>query len=178
MFAAKAKVFPLHLHPQALQIVEGKRSDFQRDDGMIKPINIKRHSVTVQHQIKDGRGMTLEDFRKKAEEAGEALGRQMWENITAVVTEAVAETGNEVKVKKGNLTQEDLLRMIEAREHNFDEFGNPTGTLVCGSEFADEVKKRMEEWKDDKEFHAKAADITRRKKADFNEREARRRLVG
>jgi hypothetical protein len=122
--------------------------------------------------------MTFDDFFKKAEEAGEAMGKQMWELLTGVITEAVAETGNEVKIKKGNLTQEDMLRMIEAREHNFDEDGNPTGQLVCGSEFAEEVKRRAEEWQDDKEFLAKAVAITQRKRAEFNEREARRRLVG
>lgn len=178
MFAKKNNTFPLELHPQVLRIVEGKDTDFERDDGKIKSFKMKLHSVSVQHQIANDRGMTLEEFRKKADEAGEKLGKDMWESITATITEAVAETGNEVKVKKDNLTQDDVLRMLEMRTHNFDEFGKPQGTLVCGSEFAAEVKQRVEEWKDDKDFHAKAQEIMRRKKAEFDEREARRRLVG
>lgn len=178
MFAKKNDTFPLELHPPILQIVEGKDSDFERDDGKIKSFNIKLHSVSVRHQIENDRGMTLEEFRKKADEAGEGLGKDMWQSITETITQAVAETGNEVKVKKGNLTQDDMLKMLETRAHNFDEFGMPQGRLVCGSEFANEVKQRIEEWKDDKGFHAKAEEIIRRKKAEFNEREARRRLVG
>ena len=178
MFVAKGKIFPVHLHPPVLQIVEGKTSDFQRDDGIIKPLNIKRHSVQVEHRIEDGRGMTFDAFFKKAEETGEALGKEMWETITGAITESVAETGNEIKIKKGSFTQEDMLKMIEVREHNFDEDGNPTGQMVCGSELAKELKYRFEEWKDDKVFLAKVAAITQRKRAEFNEREARRRLVG
>jgi hypothetical protein len=177
MFAAKAKIFPNHLHPAVLPIVEGKQADFERDDGKIKPLNMKRHSVSVRHQIKEGRGMTLDQFRKKADEAGEALGKDMWATISAAINEAAVEIGNEVKIKKGNLTKENMLQMLEVRAYNFDESGNPVGTLVCGPEFADEIKRRVEEWKDDKEFHAKAEEIMRRKKAEFNEREARRRLV-
>lgn len=178
MFSTKAKVFPTHIHPPVLPIIEGKESNFQRDDGQIKPLKMEHRNVTSQHSIKDGKGMTLPEFNQKANEVGEALGKQMWELLTRVVQEAATETGNEIKVKKGELEQEDVLRMLDMVQQNFDEHGNPTQQLVCGSEFAAELKKHQAEWSNDKVFQRKVAEIIARKKADFYEREARRRLVG
>jgi hypothetical protein len=177
MFAVKNEVFPLHMHPPVQPIVEGKDGDFQRDDGQVKPLKIERHQVTTQYQFKDGKGMSLDDFYGKAKEVGEGLGKQMWQMMTGVVDEAVKETGNEIKIKKGDLKKEDILRMLEMGTENFDEAGNPTRQLVCGLEFGEELKKRAAEWSADGEFMANVAEIRRRKKAEFDEREACRRLV-
>ena len=178
MFAVKNKVFPLEIHPPVLQIVEGKTSDFQREDRAVKPLHISQHQVTVQHQIKDQKGMTIEMFYEKAKEAGEGVGKQMWEMLTGAVSEAAREAGNELKFKKGNLTQEDVLQMLETVQQNFDEYGNPTGQLVCGSEFSEELRNREKEWREDKQFLARTEAVINRKRTEFNEREARRRLVG
>src|SRR6266851_3859443 len=113
MFSAKARVFPAHIHPPVLPIVEGRESDFQREDGQVRPLKIEHHEVTSQHGIKEEKGMTLAVFNEKARETGEAFGKQMWGLLTGAVGEAVAETGNEVKIKKGGLKQEDILRMLE-----------------------------------------------------------------
>ncbi len=45
--------------------------------------------------------------------------------------------------------------MLEMVQQRFDEDGNPTQQLVCGSEFAEELKKHETEWNQDKEFQAK-----------------------
>jgi hypothetical protein len=177
LFEAKAHVFPHHLHPPVLPIVEGKSADFQREDRLVKPLKMKKRQITVRYKIHEGKGMTLRAFDEKAKEMGEGLGKQMWEALTGAINEAVAETGNEVKVKKGDFKQEDLLRMLEMRAHNFDQDGNPVGQMICGAEFGEEIKKRAAEWSRDKEFQAKADAIIGRKKQEFNEREACRRLV-
>lgn len=177
MFAAKAKVFPTHIHPPVHPIIEGKTSDFQREDRQVKPLEMKHHSITVQHSIADGKGMSLETFDAKAKEVGEALGKQLYQSVLNAIDEAVKETGNEVKVKKGELKQADILKLLEMGHHNFDEQGNPTAQLICGSEFAEELKQHEAEWANDKEFQSKVEDVKKRKRAEFNEREAHRRLV-
>jgi len=178
MFAAKDKVFPTHIHPPVLAIIEGKTSDFQREDRQVKPLEMKLHSVTAQHSIADGKGMSLEVFDAKAKEVGEELGKQFFQSVFQVLDEAVKETGNEVKIKKGELKQEDVIRMLEMGEQNFDDHGNPTGQMICGSEFAEELKKHEAEWANDKEFQAKIKEVRTRKRLEFHEREACRRLVG
>jgi hypothetical protein len=116
-------------------------------------------------------------FDRKAKEVGESLGKELWKTLTGAIEEAVKETGNELKVKKGDLRKEDILRMLEMGIENFDERGNSTRQLVCGSEFAEELKMRDWEWAADPDFQAKVQEIRGRKKAEFDEREARRRLV-
>jgi hypothetical protein len=105
------------------------------------------------------------------------MGKQMWEIVLGAVEQAVAETGYQVKVEKGNLTQQDVLRMFDMVEHNFDEAGNPTQKLVLGPELAAEFRKKFEEWSQDAQFTQKLEDIKQRKRLEFDEREARRRLV-
>ncbi|MDD5140022.1 MAG: hypothetical protein PHY43_07170 [Verrucomicrobiales bacterium] len=177
MFAAKAKIFPHHIHPPVQPIIEGKQTDFQREDRKIKPLKIEPHRFTISIDTSSGKGLTLEVFNQKATELGEGMGKQMFQMLLGTIEEAVAETGNEVKVKKGDLKKEDILRLFEMGTHNFDEHGNPTGQFLCGSEFAQELTKHKDEWEQDKEFVAKVEEIKRRKKEEFNEREARRRLA-
>jgi hypothetical protein len=68
--------------------------------------------------------------------------------------------------------------MLETAYQNFDENGAPTGQLICGSEFAGELKKYEADWASDKAFQAKVNEVKMRKRLEFNEREACRRLVG
>ncbi len=176
MWSARDKAFPQPFQPPVHPIIEGKKSDFQQEDRTIKPLKMKHHQISTTHNIKDDRGMTLGDFTKTAKEIGEGLGRRMSQSVFGAIEEAVREIGNVVHIKKGDLKQEDIFRMLEVVQSNFDENGNPTGRLVCGSEFAEEIRKREAVWKNDSQFLAKLDEIRKRKKAEFNEREARRRI--
>lgn len=177
MFAAKDKVFPREIHPAMHHVVEGKANDFQREDRKVKSIEMKLHSSTVEFSTADGRGMLLEDFDVKASELEEKFGKQLFRQMTSALDEAVDETGNEIKVKKGEFQQSDMLKLLEMREINFDARGNPTQQIICGHELAEEFENYEEEWAKDEEFQAQIRDIMRRKREEFNEREARRRLV-
>jgi len=177
IWAATHESFPLDIHPPVKPIIEGKRSDFQREDRQIRPLKIEKHQAKTHLDTSDGKGATLEVLFQKAGELGESMAKQKWEMITRAIDEAVTETGNEVKIKKGSITQDDIFRMLETGQHIFDEDGNSTQQLVCSPDLAQELLLREVEWKDDKAFHTKVDEIKQRKKAEFNEREARRRLV-
>lgn len=177
MFAAMHEVLPLAIHPPVQAIIEGKTSDFQREDRQIKPLKIKTHRAVAHLDTSSGNGTTIGILNEKARELGHSMAKQKWEMLTAAVDEAVAETGNEVKIRIGQISQEDIIRMLETGEDNFDENGAPTGRLICSPALAEEFALRQEQWKDDASFQTKVAEIRRRKRAAFDEREARRRLV-
>jgi len=42
--------------------------------------------------------------------------------------------------------------LAEMTRPNFDDGGNPAVQLVCGTEFAEELKKHEAEWREDKAF--------------------------
>ena len=177
ILAEKAKVFPHDVHPPVRPIIEGKNSDFQREDRKVKPLEPKLHSVQATFDTKDGKGMTREVFESKARELGEGLGKQMWEMMFEAVEGAVAETGNSLQIKGGEFKQDDFIRMLEMTEHGFDEHGQPTNVLIVSPAMAEDLKKREAEWAQDEAFKAKVDEVKKRKKEAFDEREARRRLV-
>lgn len=171
------RVFPLDVHPPVQPIIEGKRTDFQREDRQIRELRIQKHQAVTRFDTGSGKGATIEKMFQIADELGESMGKQKWKMITAAIDEAVAETGNELKIKKGNITQADIIRMAEMTVANFDETGTTTQKLICTPELAQELSLREAEWRHDKVFQAKLEEIKRRKKAEFDEREARRRLA-
>src|SRR6266478_693077 len=155
MFAAKAEVFPTAFHPPVHHIIEGRQTDFQREDRQVRPLEMKKHSFTTSHDIKDGKGMTLEIFELKAKELGEQFGKQMWQTLADATEKAVAETGNELKIKIGALTEEDFFKMLEMGEKDFDEAGRPTGKLFCDPSLAEELRTKVAEWSRDPGFNSK-----------------------
>lgn len=177
MWAAKAAALPPSVHPAIYAIVEGKVSDFERDDGQIRRTAMKRRQVQSSSKIEDDKGLSSEAFMKSAQEMGTALADEIFKTIVEGVEEAVKETGNEITIKKGQLAKEDFLRMIEMTNHGFDDAGKSTNVFMVSPEMADQLVKAESEWKADKEFTAKFEEVKRRKREEFDEREARRRLV-
>ena len=177
MLSAKAEVFPEAVHPPVRPITEGKKSDFQREDREIRPLDPKLQKVSATFDTKEGKGMTLEIFEAKAKELGEALGKQMWSMMLGAVDEAVAETGNTVAIKDGRFTQENFLRMMEMTQHGFDDHGQPTNMLILSPAMEESLRKSEAEWQQDPTFKVRLDEVKRRKKEEFDEREARRRLV-
>lgn len=178
VFSARARAIPREIHPPVRQIREGRRSDFQREDRKIKPLDVKEHIVRTAFEAMDGKGMTREAFDAKASELGEGLGRQMLELLLGAVREAVDETGNSLLLNDGKFTQENIIQMLEMTQHGFDEHGQPTNVLLVSSELGEELRRREAEWAKDESFKAKVEEVKKRKKEEFDEREARRRLVG
>ena len=177
MFAARSKVIPHAVHPPSRKIVEGKTTDYQCEDRQVKPLEMKLHQVKVEVDISDGKGMSLEELHAKADEIGESFGKQMWEMLHDAVSEAVAETGNEVTIRNGVITKEAVLQMLSMGEDSYDEKGEPTGRLILHPEMLERFKLFEQEHANDKDFLEQVAQIKRRKREAFDGREARRRLV-
>lgn len=177
MFAARTEVFPAAYHPPVRPIVEARSSDYQRDDGKINPLQLKRKTVSSQVDVSHGRGLTLELFDAKAKELGHAVGKQMFQGMLDAVNEAAKETGNTVAIKKGAITQADLLKIFDTPAESFDEQGNSNMTFVLNPELARELAEKELQWSRDPKFVAQITELKQRKRREFDEREARRRLV-
>ena len=177
VLAARAQIIPPAIQPPVREIVEGKRSDFQREDRQIKPLDMKFQHVDATFDTTGGKGMTLEVFEGKAREIGEDLGKQMWELLFNAVNEAVKETGNILQIRGGQFTKEDFIRMLEMSDQNFDEKGDPTNFMILHPNMAEKLKKLELEWNQDEVFKSRVTEVKNRKMEEFHEREARRRLV-
>jgi len=54
---------------------EGNASGFQTVQGKTSRLRYRKHSSTVSVKIKDGKGLTLEEFCAKASEIGEKMAQ-------------------------------------------------------------------------------------------------------
>ncbi len=155
---------------------EGDEAEFQTVQGQTRGVNYKKLSAEVSVRSDQGCGLTLEQYCKKAEEAGQAVAQQMSKMVVAGIEEAVKETGNEV-VMRGGLTPDGFLDMLQKVEMDFDENGQPLGQFYAGSAMMQEIARKVPEWNADPHLRARHEDIIQKKREEFREREARRRLV-
>jgi hypothetical protein len=70
-----------------------------------------------------------------------------------------------------------LFELIGKTEADFDDDGKPFSSFFCGMDFYQDILKKMPEWEKDPEFQKGLTELNARKRMEFREREARRRLV-
>ena len=157
---------------------EGNASEFQTVQGKTNRIKYRKHTSTVSVKYEDGKGLTLEQFCAKASEIGEDMAKQMSGVLVKELDAVIKETGNEVKVPKSEgLQYKHLFELIEKAEVDFDDDGESFSRFFCGMDFYKDVEQKMPEWEKDPEFRRRLKELNARKKMEFYEREARRRLV-
>jgi hypothetical protein len=123
------------------------------------------------------RGLTLDEFCRKAKELGETFSHEVSKTLFTDIEAVVKAAGNEILFRAGDLTAEDFFRLVEKVEVDFDEYGRPLSGFCFGPELAAEVAKKQPEWDKDERVRARGEELMRQKREDFREREARRRLV-
>jgi hypothetical protein len=157
---------------------EGNASEFQTVQGKSNRIKYRKHTSTVSVNVADGKGLTLEEFCAKASEIGEDMAQQRSGVLVKELDTVIKETGNEVKVSKSEgLQYKHLFELVEKAEVDFDDKGESFGRWFCGMDFYQDVQKKLPEWEKDPEFQRRLNELNARKRMEFREREARRRLV-
>ena len=178
IFAARARASPASMGISQLKVPEGRTNDYQRVDGEIRPLDLKLHRVEGTFDFSDGKGLlSLDALLARADGIGEKLGTEESRELLNAMSEATQETGNVVVVEDGKLTQEVYLKLISIPEENFDENGQSTSQLFLGAEMLETFKRFELENVHDKAFQEQIAAIKEQKRAAFDQREARRRLV-
>lgn len=157
---------------------EGNASEFQTVQGQTNRTKYRKHTSTVSVKYEDGKGLTLEQFCAKASEIGANMAQQMSEVLVKELDNVIKETGNEVTVSKSEgLQYKHLFELVEKAEVDFDDGGESFSRWFCGMDFYQEVQRKMPEWEKDPEFQRRLKELNARKRMEFREREARRRLV-
>jgi hypothetical protein len=157
---------------------EGNASESQTIQGEVSRTKFRKHSSSISISYPDGKGLTFDQFCAKASELGKQLAQEISKTVFDKLNEITKETGNEVTFSKGEGIQyKHLFELIEKTEVDYDENGEPFSSFFCGSEFYEDVRKKMPEWEKDPEFQSRLKELHARKKREFREREARRRLV-
>lgn len=174
LFSVSPILSQIGMRPQR----EGRSSSFQDEQGNIRQIDYKLKSVPIQRKLEDARGMTIEDFIETAREPGIGMGKEMMRSLYEMLDKVTKETGNIVNLGGRPLTYELFLDLLEKIQFDFAQDGSPMWpSLNLGSEAHAHFQRVWPEWLKNPEFHARLKRIIDRKREEFYEREACRRLV-
>ena len=140
-------------------------------------IQFKKARVEYQWKSEVGKGMPVDEFFAHAEHLGEEMAKQQ----AAICYEVLSVPGPHNAVFKGTnrpFCPDDFLSSMEGMEIDFDSAGQPMWPRTfLGSEAYASVQNNWETWSSTEEGQQRLAEFVEKKRKEFNEREARRRLV-
>jgi hypothetical protein len=137
----------------------------------------KLHSVNFSFSARDGEGMSEEEFFGAALKLGaEMAGRQAKTLFDKMSTPSPH--GMPFQWKAGELKCEQFLEILEKMDMDFNGNGKPRlPMMVLPPQAEAEVRTKLAQWHEDLIKRKKWEELIDRKRKDFDEREARRRLV-
>jgi hypothetical protein len=157
---------------------EGRQNSFQDEQGSIRTMDYKKRSITIRRKLEEARGLTDRKFAEAAREAGLAMGREVARGIYETVEKAAKEAGNLVNLGGRPLTSDLFLELLNKILMDFAPDGSPIWpTFSVGSDAQAQFQQQWPEWLKDRAFRTGLERIIERKKEQFYEREACRRLV-
>ena len=157
---------------------EGQQASFQDEEGRIRQIEYKKTSVATERKLKDARGMSFDEFVSAASEPGREMGREIMRGLFEMLDKVTRETGNVVNAGGRGLTPDLFLDLFEKVQFDFRPDGTPIlPSLNLGSAMHAQFQLLWPEWIQNADFQVRMNRILERKREEFYEREACRRLV-
>lgn len=140
-------------------------------------IEFQRASVGFQWKPEKGVGIPFDEFFAIAQRMGRDMARQQAEHMFKVLSRpgpcnAVIESAD------GNISFDYFLSKLEEMEIDFDSKGRPQWpSFFLEPIWAAKMEQKQEEWNRNEEYRKCFANLVERKRKEFNERAARRKLV-
>jgi hypothetical protein len=158
---------------------EGSRSAIIREDGSIEEFDFKKIEVGFTIDEKEIGTLTINEVLNKMSQMSKEMAKQFVEYFVETIDEAVKKVGNVVNSEGKKITTEKVFEMIEKICIDFDEFGKPEfPTFVGNKSGVESIKNALLEIEKNKELDKKFKDLLERKKRQYLDREANRKLVG
>jgi hypothetical protein len=168
---------PMFSEIDAHKIYEGRSSQITREDGVVEQVDLKKFSSEKKISDEDARTFGWNDFGNLAREIGLELLKHKKVMMYRLLDEATAKSGNVIKIG-GKLTHEHFFEMLELIHIDF----NPDGTPRMPTGFIPpsmaEAFKRLIAEPETEQQKARYESIMKKKREQFLEREANRKLVG
>lgn len=157
---------------------EGRDATYERSDGKNVDIQYEKISSQIERPLKNGEGFSGEEFFNEASRMGSEMAHQLMENFHRAIDQAVTEVGNVIDCKHQGFSFEHFLELLSVPDLEFDSSGNPhTRVLLASPGMLEQFTCKMREWALDREKNDKVNEVMRKKREEFNEREANRRMV-
>lgn len=161
------------------QIHEGASMRILRADGTIEESALKEASAELTLKFEEIPNMSVEARMAKLDEMAESMAKQMSEHLYSRLNETLEKAGQVVDNKGTPLSHETFFALLEKLQVDFDKNGNPKGLqLVIGPGLVPRIKELIEQEKSDLSITKRHEEIMARKRLEWRDREAARKLVG
>jgi hypothetical protein len=182
LLVARMKSVQKHTTPFAnlasVHVWEGNCVKMIRGDGSEDTIDMKHHRVQIQLTDEEIENLSSEDMQRKFDKAAREMARQMSVTGFESLNKTISDAGNVVHYK-GALTIDDVFRMYGTVAIDFDENGRPElPTIMCNEAMREQFHCLLSQINSDPDTKRKLAAMLERKKEEWRDREASRRLVG
>lgn len=159
-------------------IKEGNRAVRVLPGGQIDEIELKRASVDITVSLKDVPHLSLSDRMDKFDKAAQDTAKQINKHSFDQIMKALEQGGNIVDSRK-ELSAEACLEAVEKMHLDFDDNGNPRRlTVVVPPNMRQQAEKALEDLHNNPEHNKRYHEIILKKRIEWRDREALRRLVG
>jgi len=178
LFKAHWNVSPILKEVRVSTQREGRQASYEREDGKTIEVEYEAHLIEREMKFEDGRGLEPDAFLETARSIGTEMGRKMLDVMLSTVSRVVEEVGNVTVCKGDGISFEEFLEMMSKVQTDFDSLGEPdVRTLLLSPEMHKQMVSKMKQWEADPNKRAAMEAVLRRKREEYNEREARRRMV-
>lgn len=158
---------------------EGDRNRIIRDDGSVEDSALKRSSVEDSIPVEEVPLMTSEDRLRRMELLAEEMARQMSQHMHESLGKTLDDHGQTINLQGQPLGPEAVLEMFDKIRMQFDEAGNPVGlSVVFAPEMAEQWASVQKQIEGDPSLQQRFNDLFDRKRGEWRDREAARKLVG
>lgn len=160
-------------------IKEGRRVLTIRPDGRSDETELKQASAETSIRFDEVPHLSIQDRLAKLDDAAREMARQISEHAFGQINEAVERVGNVVNSGGKPLSPDVFLDVIEKIHLDFDAGGNPSQlTMVIPPNMAERAKETMERLHQEPEYDRRYREIIEKKRMEWRDREAARKLVG
>ena len=149
-----------------------------RADGSVEEIEMEHYHAEVRISNEELETLSPEEIHRKFDDAAREMARQASKTFFQTIKKGVEEVGN-VFHYTGRPTIDNLFRFYDGIWIDFDNNGRPDlPTIVCGEDMMDHIKVLFAQIDSTPELKQRFADLLVRKREEWRDREASRRLVG
>lgn len=157
---------------------EGDGDEIARRDGSKEQTNLQRAEAATEFSDEEIQELTPQKVFDKFSKMALDLGDQQAKIFINALEKATTKSGNVVDGKDKKI-EESFLEMLETIWINFDENGNPElPTILTGTKNSESFYKAIQNIDDDPRLARRKKEILSKKKQEWRDREADRKLVG
>ncbi len=157
---------------------EGHEFNIKYPDGRVDVVPLQSAEAFQNFPISEMDEATIEDLYRIADNIGEQLAKQQSEHFYQEVTKASDSPGSSIVLGKGEPTPQMIYEMLEKIPGEYDSEGRPLTSFVIGPHMTEMIKDLEREIESSPEWKAKFDELESRKRQEFRDREAARKLVG